>query len=103
MTLGKIAVQAATSGECELPKFAFSCIRFVDPSARSSTKDFNSREWNPGFQKPGFTQVLENFQTRKPGFVRRRKPGFDRFDFLDFSAICKSLVLAKLVTLHRNS
>jgi len=34
MTLGEIAVQAATSGYCELPKFAFSCIRFVvHPSA----------------------------------------------------------------------
>jgi len=33
MTLGEIAAQAATSGHCELAKFAFSCIRFVDPSA----------------------------------------------------------------------
>jgi len=49
---------------------------------------------NPG---PGF---LGNFQTRKPGFVRRRKPGFDS---LAFSAICTSLVLAKLVNLNRNS
>jgi len=33
-TLGEIAAQAATSGECELTKFAFSCIRFVvHPSA----------------------------------------------------------------------
>jgi len=29
MTHGEIAAQAATSGECELTKFAFSCIRFV--------------------------------------------------------------------------
>jgi len=29
MTLGEIAAQAATSGECELTKFAFSCIHFV--------------------------------------------------------------------------
>jgi len=49
------------------------------------------------------TRVLENFQTRIPGFVRRRKPGFDGSDFLAFSAICKSLVLAKLVTLNRSS
>jgi len=28
MTLGEIAVQAATSGECELTKVAFSYIRF---------------------------------------------------------------------------
>jgi len=33
MTLGEIAAQAATSGECELTKFAFSYIHFVDPSA----------------------------------------------------------------------
>jgi len=33
MTLGEIAAQAATSGECELIKFVFSCIRFEDPSA----------------------------------------------------------------------
>jgi len=33
MTLGEIAAQAATSGECELTKFANSGIRFVDPSA----------------------------------------------------------------------
>jgi len=34
MTLSKIAAQAATSGECELTKFAFSCVRFeVHPSA----------------------------------------------------------------------
>jgi len=42
MTLGEIAAQAATCGECELTKFALSCIRFVvHPSA-----DFNpSRSW----------------------------------------------------------
>jgi len=33
MTLGEIAAKAATSGECELTIFAFSCIRVVDPSA----------------------------------------------------------------------
>jgi len=34
MTLGEIAAQAATSGECELTKFTFSCIYFVvHPSA----------------------------------------------------------------------
>jgi len=32
MTLGEIAAQAATLGECELTKFDFSHIRFVDPS-----------------------------------------------------------------------
>jgi len=32
MSLGEIAAQAAT-GECDLTKVAFSCIRFVDPSA----------------------------------------------------------------------
>jgi len=32
MTLGEIAAQATTSGECELTIFAFSCIRFMDPS-----------------------------------------------------------------------
>jgi len=33
MTLGEIAAQAATSGECELTKFAVSSIRFmVHPS-----------------------------------------------------------------------
>jgi len=29
MTLGEIAAQTATSGECELTTFAFTCIRFV--------------------------------------------------------------------------
>jgi len=29
MTLGEIAAQAATSGECELNRFALSCINFV--------------------------------------------------------------------------
>jgi len=33
MMLCEIAAQAAISGECELTKFAFSCIRFVYPSA----------------------------------------------------------------------
>jgi len=33
MTLGEIGAQAATSGECELLKFAFRSIRSVDPSA----------------------------------------------------------------------
>jgi len=33
MTLDEIAAQAATSGEYELAKFAFSCIRLVEPSA----------------------------------------------------------------------
>jgi len=30
MTLGEIAAQAATSGECELTIYAFSYIRFVE-------------------------------------------------------------------------
>ncbi len=51
----------------------------------------------PGY--PGLPGFWGNFRTRKPGFVRRRKPGFDGFDILAFSAICKSLVLAKLVSL----
>ena len=29
MTLGEMAAQAVTSGECELIKFAFSCIGFM--------------------------------------------------------------------------
>ena len=34
MTLGKIAQQAVTVGECELTEFAFSCMHFmVHPSA----------------------------------------------------------------------
>jgi len=34
MTLGEIAAQAATSGESELMKLTYSCIRFVaHPSA----------------------------------------------------------------------
>jgi len=31
MKLGQITVQAATSGECELTKFAFSCVRSMVP------------------------------------------------------------------------
>jgi len=43
MTLGEIAAQAATSGsgERELTKFAFSCIRFVDPNALTPNEHFN--------------------------------------------------------------
>jgi len=29
MSLGEIAAQAATSGECDLAKFGFACTRFV--------------------------------------------------------------------------
>jgi len=29
MTLSEIATQVAISGECEMAKFAFSCVRFI--------------------------------------------------------------------------
>jgi len=43
MTPGEIAEQEATSGECELTKFAFTCIAYVSwiQAPCSRTKDFN--------------------------------------------------------------
>ena len=61
------------------------------------------REWNPGTwvsKKPGFGGI---FKPANQGLYVVKNPGFDGFDFLAFSAICKSLVQAKLLSLNRIS
>jgi len=62
-TLGEIAAQAATSGECELTKFAFSCIRFVDPSALQPYEGLSP--------KPKLTLIID--PERMIGLVGLRK------------------------------
>jgi len=46
MTLGKIAAQAATSGECQFTKFAFSCTPHkVENSPAAASEIDSNKTW----------------------------------------------------------
>jgi len=97
MTLGEIAAQAATSGECERTRFAISCIAYVSwciQATCSRTYDFNSQP----------KLVLINRPERIEGLLRvitRRKSGNRRdLNLRPTNPITDNTTLTDLCLLH---